>query len=266
MRLFIKHLKLLKIYIIVGWKNGTEYRKDFFISIIDFFVSILITIVFWSFIFDDLIIFEGWGKEELVILALIGNTSWALSEFFAGTWSLPEKIVSGQIDKYLCRPINSLFATIMESSQFDEVLKGFIGLLILMNATMIIYGTYSINIVSILLGILSLLIGVVIISLMRVTISSLSFWLGETSSLNMILHLEDFSFERYPLDIFGKYSFIFIYFIPIGFISTIPTKIILGGTPIYKALFFEMLIFIIWLVIATLVWKYGLKKYESYGG
>lgn len=261
-----KNIKLILAFGRVGWRNGVEYRKDVAISIINFLLMTCLTIIFWHAIFGSNITIEGWEIKELVILGIFGSTAWSLSDYFAGSWLLPEKIIMGELDKYISKPINPLFGIIMESSQFDECVKGIIGFIIMMSMSFITYEYQNVTFFSVVLGVLLMGAGVGIISLMRVTVSMLSFWLGESSGLNTILHLQDFGLERYPLEIFNKVKVLFVTALPIAFISNYPAEIFLGKSEnTLRIILVSMCTLSIWFIVVKIMWRKGIKKYESTG-
>ncbi|KAB3534823.1 hypothetical protein F8154_08145 [Alkaliphilus pronyensis] len=262
-----RHFRLILNYIDINWKNSTEYRKDFIILFFDFIVITLLSIIFWRAVFGNTDQLGNWQFEELVILGIFGSTSWALSDFFAGAWQLPEKITQGALDKYLTKPIHPLFAAIMESMQLEETCKGVLAFTLLSIVASVKYN-YSITITNVLLSIVILVIGVCIISLMRIFFSLFTFWIGQSNGLNVILHLEDFNFERYPIDIFGKYlKYLLTWCIPVGYLATYPTVIFLRKSENNLIIFLlGVLVLATWFIIVSFLWKRGIKRYEANGG
>ncbi|MDO4594986.1 MAG: ABC-2 family transporter protein [Tissierellia bacterium] len=260
-----KFFRIMKVYIMLGWKDGTEYRKDLLINLVDFLVNIIMTIVFWTTLFHNDITFSNWEIKDLVILSILANVSRSFSEVFAGSWQIPEKVISGEIDKHLCRPTFSLLALVMESSQLDELLKGIIGAMISFFTAFMIY-EYNISIVSIVLSFFSLIVGIFLITAFRILISLLSFWFGEIGIFESLLHIEDFKFERYPVEVYQKFKFIFFYIIPISYIATVPAGLLLKKAEYNKYIIIEVIVFLIFSLLIRKVYKIGLSKYESAGG
>lgn len=262
-----KHFKMIWSFIKINWRNSIEYMGDFTVIILNFIVVTALTVIFWKSILGDVAEVSNWSMNELIILGIFGSVSWALSEFFAGSWQLPEKILQGELDKYLSKPINPLYALVMESMQLDEVLKGVILFIVLIPLYFWKYD-YSGTIFNVIMSIFCLIIGVLIISFIRIFFSLLSFWIGDSNILNRIVHLEDFNLERYPINIYQRnIQSILTWFIPVGFMATYPAMIFLNKQiNIPKIFIIEFFVLFIWFVIILIEWKLGVKKYESNGG
>ncbi len=123
-----KHLRVLGAFCRISIKTSIEFMSDFAALTFDFILTIVFLVFFWKYLLGDFEMLAGWNMNELVILSLFGSSSWSVGQFLAGAWQLSEKIMGGQIDKYLCRPVNPLFSLIVEDMQLDEVVKGVLSL------------------------------------------------------------------------------------------------------------------------------------------
>ena len=262
-----RYLFLFKRYQIVVWRHQAEYRKEFFIAIIDFFIFAILSLVFWQTIFLYIPELKNWTFSELAILSVLGSTSWALGSFFAGFWEIPRKVRNGEFDKYLTRPIHPVFALVAEEIQLDECIKG------LIVGTFLIYivattNKIKIEIINWVLAFVLLIVGTIIISLIKGSVALLVFWIGRTSILNQFIFLEDYNLERYPITVFPKLiSYFFTLVLPIAFISTFPAMILLGKTnDTIEILFSGIFLIIFWLFIIDFIWVRALKHYDSVGG
>ena len=263
----IKHLRIARAFLRISWMNSIEYMNDFAVICVDFIVTMIATILFWKYLLVDFQSLGKWQVAGLVLIGIFGNASWAIGEVFAGAWGLSEKITSGQLDKYLCRPVNAIYALVLEDMQLEELLKGVISLV----ALLIWHGVTfqdEINAINLLLAIISMLVGIVIVALVRCIYSCFAFWFPNTEGLNMLIHMEDLQIDRYPLGIFNKPTrLLLISIIPVGFIACIPAMLYMNmiAKPL-MCLAFEIAIMMIMLFVLHIMWKGGIRKYEATGG
>lgn len=267
MRYLCKHMKIAAAFLNISWKNSIEYMNDFAVLCVDFIVTMITTILFWKYLLVDYQYLGDWSMPGLIAIGIFGNASWAISEIFAGAWSLSEKIASGKLDKYMCRPVNTLFALVLEDMQLEEFIKGFLSLIIL-----ILWHSFTFHIpirgMNLFFAVCSLVLGVLIVAFVRCIYSCFSFWAANTEGFHVLIHMEDLQLDRYPLSIFNKCTrVVLLSLIPVGFVSCFPAMFYLGmieNRVLYLA--FEMLAAMGLLCILHLIWKRGIRKYEAAGG
>lgn len=102
----------------------------------------------------------------------------------------------------------------------------------------------------------------VIITSYNVISGSLAFIFGHVEETSKTLNMSLISFGSYPLDIYtGVTKFILLTLIPAGFVSSIPAQIL--KTFSWEWMLLLAGVSVIFLVIAIVVFKLGLKRYES---
>lgn len=267
MNYLIKHLKIALALVKISWKNSIEYMNDFVVIFLDFFVTTVSTIIFWKYLLVDYNRLGDWSMTGLVLIGIFGNASWAISEVLAGAWMLPEKITEGKLDKYLCRPVNTLFALLLEDMQLEELIKGVLSLIVLLIWHSVTFSV-SVNSINLFLAVSSLILGVLIVAGIRALYASVSFWLPNTEGIEFLIHMEDLGIDRYPLDIFhGSIRVILLSIIPVGFVACFPAMFYLGLFKNPSSFFLlEVLALIIVYSILSVLWKKGICRYEATGG
>ena len=116
------------------------------------------------------------------------------------------------------------------------------------------------------MAVLTLIAGTLAYELLYGTFSLLAFWFGKIFyARNLVFSFR--SIRKYPLDIFSApIKNIFTFVIPLAFIATIPTNIVLGRLQ-YPTIYF--ILSVVLLLIAYALFNYVLKralaKYESTG-
>lgn len=268
MKIIIKHIKVLRAFFQISLKTSIEYMSDFAALALDFCLTIVFSFLFWNYLLSDFDMLAGWNMEELVILALFGSSSWSVGQFLAGSWQLSEKIMGGQLDKYLCRPINPLFSLVLEDMQLDEVLKGVLSMGIFLVFYRIKLGVIP-SVWSVLGALVLLLMGILIVALVRCIFSCISFWIENERGISVVVHMEDFGLDRYPADMFhGAGKVILFSVIPVAYISYVPALIYLCKNTLNPLFFLagETVIIVFLLCLLQFVWKRGIRRYEASGG
>ena len=95
-----------------------------------------------------------------------------------------------------------------------------------------------------------------------------AFWIGRAEFLRD-LFVELFVFQNYPLTEFPKFFIlVFTFVIPLIFSGTIPVVVLTWDNTAKSFLLFLLLVAIITLqiIVFNVIWKRGLRRYESYGG
>lgn len=260
----------LKRYIKLYWhltklamQLETEYRTSFLIEIVvelAFFVS---TLVSFSVIFSNLTDIAGWTKYE--VMALLGMNM-VLSETILGVAfifnlrELPGRIIRGELDLFLVKPVSSLFSASLWRPYFASVTGIFAGLLVTVYA--ISQGQIPVTLGTILSFSFLFACGLIIAYCLGVIVSALSFWFLNATPMPFIA--QQFIFmAKNPYSIYtGIWRYVFLVLIPTAFMLSFPMQALYGAgvwwwliaAPILAATF-------LWLTHKF--WQYALTKYSS---
>ena len=124
-------LKLHRIFISQHLKQLMEYKVDFSIGALGMLFSQVIQLLFLGIIFSQIPDLEGWSFNEILFIYGFSLIPKGIDHlFFDNLWMIGYHIVNkGEFDKYLTRPINSLFYVTVEKFQVDalgELLMGIV--------------------------------------------------------------------------------------------------------------------------------------------
>lgn len=220
------------------------------------------TIVFISVIFKGIKEIAGWNYWEIMLLVGIHEL------VFLGTWvlfadNLEEFIRSvrqGTFDKTLLRPVNHRFFVSFNSVDFTAIGSLFNTIAVLSFA--LAHVVIRADILRFLLFLISLASAYLIVYLLYFLISSLSlFFISADTFTDWLMEMTEF--DRYPAEIYGPFLRRFLFFgIPILFFAYVPAGILLNKVPEYYAGLGVLVV--IWLYsLSTLVWRWGLRNYQS---
>ncbi len=262
-----RSFKLLFRFVAVSFRNLSEYRIDFFTSIVHSLIYQAIFIVFWksvlSFTGQKL---AGWSFPDLVVLTGFTLVSNSVMLWFVGFLRLPQKVIKGELDKYLAKPVSPLFALVAEEVNALPSAQRMLTALLMVGGACLYFGVRP-SAANVLLSILLMVLGCFVMLLVQGWVAMLSFWWGDVSYLNSLVGLTG-DFERYPITLFpvGVQRFL-TWIIPIGAISTYPVLVFLGkaqSAALYLGI--AALLAVFWSTLFGVSWRKALWRYEAFGG
>jgi len=266
-RLFCKHLRLLMRYWVLTFKDFSAYTWDMYLNMVQFGLYMVRSLVFWWAVLGFIGAFGGWGLPELALFTAVFYLP-GLHQLVWNFWnraSLSEKVLRGDLDKYLARPLSPLFALAAEDVHVALFIRYLLPALALAIAIIRGYGL-PVDWLSFALGYLVLSLGKLIIVLMRATTAMLAFRHGEVSQLgNLFFQLTRLG--NYPVTVFpGPLQFFLTYVLPAGLTATYPTLVMLGRAdpgPIVGA---AAAICLTWILVLGQAWGRAVRAYDSPGG
>tara|TARA_Y100001968_G_scaffold333927_1_gene401227 strand:+ start:16076 stop:16864 length:789 start_codon:yes stop_codon:yes gene_type:complete len=257
-----RHLKTLRTFWSTAIASQLEYQLNFIIEILAMIGTLTGSIFTLSLFFNQGQSLGGWTWKE----ALIIQGVYTFLDGITNTWLRPNltEIVNyireGTLDFVLLKPINSQFWVsfrTLSPSGLPEIFLGF---------TVIIWSLVnigkSISYSNILFFITMLLASVFILYSVWFLIAATSIWFVKTWNATEVLRALLAS-GRYPISAFpSTLRFVFIFIIPIGFLTTVPSEIILGKSGaimVYLGIFVAFIFF----TLSKVFWDFALSHYTS---
>lgn len=209
----------------------------------------------WFILFSLKDEFGGYTMRHIFLLwGLAAGTYGVAHLFFDKSFNLSDLIVNGKLDAYIVQPKNILIGAItsdIKTSAIGDIIFAYIACFL-----------YSINIKVIFLFTLFNITGGLIIVGLAIILGSLSFWLrnsdliADTGTSAMIF------FATYPDGIFhGLTKWILFTIIPVGIANYLPVRSMIYFD--YKLIFINVLICILFIILAFIIFYRGLKRYAS---
>ena len=257
--------RLHRIFIAQYLKKLMEYKVDFLLGAVGFLFEQAIQILFIGIIFSGIPDLIGWSFEEILFIygfSLIPKSIDHL--FFDNLWLVGYRIVrKGDFDKYLTRPINTLYHVIVENfcvDAFGEMLTCIIMLVYAITRLNIPFVWYNLLIIPVVV-----VFATMIYTSLKIMTAAISFWTKASGHITHMLYAVN-GFSKYPVTIYNKaIRTIITYVIPFAFTAYYPASYFLtgenglfciGGTVIAGSALFALALF---------VWNRGLRAYESAG-
>ena len=212
---------------------------------------------------------NGWDYGQLAFLYGISVLSHALSMIvFVNGWFMGWWVLDGEFDRLLTRPLSVVF-------QFFFTNINVMGLTDLVPGIVVFaYGCYKVNFTWSLGNVLFVLIVLTGATLIRggiyIMLGSTSFWTRSTQEFGSFSQEIMDKTTLYPISMYPEgFQFVLTYLIPIGWVSFYPASALLGiqngVCDTSLSVWMTLLVGIAVIAVAALVFKAGLRRYESAG-
>jgi len=255
-------LKLLSAFLKVNVQMALAYRADTVVNILLNIMWLGWELLSLSIIFNNTETIGGWGFGELI--ALLGVFRLVHTLMIALIWPNTEKfnqsIRDGSMDYTLLQPINSMFlvtfSRITVWRAWDLVLAA---ILIVVGINLAGDIITPLNLLTFLLLTVS---GAIVIYSLWIVLIALTFWFIKfDNNVTILQALLDAG--RYPVTVYPVWLRIIVTFvIPVAVATTVPLQALRGDLNFGRILMF-LAIGIVSFLVASRVWKAGLKQYSG---
>jgi len=257
-----KYFKVYTKFLHTSFASELEYQTNIIIDLITAILSLIGSIFLLSIFFQDNGIIGGWEFEQALIIQGI----YTILNGVTNTWFNPnlteivKHIREGTLDFVLLKPIDSQFFISLKKinpSGFLEIMLGIFLLLYCININEI-----NLNLRFLTLCLFTIICSICILYSLWFFISTTTIWFVKTWNATEVLR-SFLYIGRFPLDSFSlSLKIFFSIFIPIAFITTIPSEVFLGLYQLWKILL-EASVAIIFLFTSRKFWLFALKFYSS---
>lgn len=263
-RLFF-YLSLYKDFVLQYWKTLMASPLNLWLGLGAFLVTQAGGLLFLVFVFDRIPDLNGWSLAQLLFIYGFANLPRGLDHVFTNwIWLLSNRVIlQGDFDRYLLRPVSPLFQVVAEELQADGLGEILVGLIVVALALPLL--EIEITAGAVVLFVLLVLAGAVIYTSIKLTFASLAFWIKDSFPLLNIAYMFS-DFAKYPDGIYPKPVSLFLSFaLPFSFTAFVPASYFLGTGSLPGAVGGTLVAALATALVARLVWKRGLRAYESAG-
>ena len=257
----------MKVYfktILMLIKMQLEYRKAFIVSVIgSFLITFLLTISVY-FLFEEFEQIGNWTFYAVAFLFGMVFLNFSISEMFLRGLDHFENIIkNGEFDRILIRPQNALMqstCTEFDLSKIGRILQCLIVIGISLTNLNIEWNLYKVFVFVLMnIGCFIIFLGIFILK------ASFCFWTIQGLEFMNILSEGGKKVAQYPIDIYAKwFRMFFTFIVPFGLVNYYPVLYLFGKADNWY-LGILPLFTILFLIPCILVWKIGVKHYESTG-
>ncbi len=243
-----------------------QYRLNFLFSFAGTTAWLACELLFIHFLLDRYESIAGWSKDFIILLLGV-NQLWNGGIYFFMLWPslthIADAIRNGIADRIFTLPINTRFYVSVYKIDWTSLfilLDGFIIILYTLANS-----SYTITPIHLFYSIILLGISCWIIYCMHFLSMCASFWIQNAGSVMYFVNVLG-RFTRYPYEIFTKgiLTYVFTFIIPIVLIVNVPLRAFLGILD-FKYVIYSLVVAAGFTIFSQIIWKLGLKRYESAG-
>ena len=247
------------------FKRMMEYKGDFIVGVIGFFLVQLSNLMFLWIIFGQIPNLAGWSVNEVVFIYGLSLIPKGIDHFFFDNlWSIGYFTVrKGDFDNYPTRPVKTLSHVLVEKIQIDALGEFIMGVALVCASVPNLQTEWDV------FRILAMIFMIPFITLIftgvKTITASVAFWTKRSG--NVIYMFYTFSeFAKYPATIYNRFvQNIITYIIPFALTSYFPALFILKGENPMFNLGMPVLASAVLMGTGVLVWHRGIRAYESAG-
>jgi len=257
-----KYLEVYKKFLLTSLASEFEYKTNILVDLITAILRLVVSIFLLSIFFQNNGYIGGWNFEQALIIQGI----YTILNGITNTWFNPnlteivKHIREGTLDFVLLKPIDSQFFISLKKINPSGFLEIMLGIFLLFFCVRINQINLSLSFLS--LSLITISCSICILYSLWFFISTTTIWFVKT--WNAIEVLRSFLYiGRFPLNSFSfSLRIFFSVFIPIAFITTIPSEVFLGLSQLWKILL-EVFVAIVFLFTSRKFWVFALKFYSS---
>lgn len=258
-------MRMHRIFVVQELKKMVEYKANFVVGIIGFLLGQITNILFIWIIFAQIPNLKGWTINQIVFIYGFSLIPKGIDHLlFDNLWAVGHFIVRrGEFDKYLTRPVNTLFHVMVEKLQVDALGELITGIALICVTVFHVGIEWSLT--KVLLIILVIPFATLIYTGIKIATAALAFWIKRSGNVTYMFYMVN-DFAKYPVTIYNNtVRGIITYIIPFAFTAFYPAKYILTGqNPMYNVGMTAVMAVIL-MAIGIFVWNRGIRAYESAG-
>ena len=257
-----KYIRIYSLFLFTSIASELEYKTNLIIDFITAILSLIGSIFLLTIFFQNTDSIGGWNFEQALVIQGI----YTILNGITNTWFNPnlteivKHIREGTLDFVLLKPIDSQFFISLKKiapSGFLEIILGFTLLFYCLSINQI-----NINIGFLFLCLTTLCCSILILYSLWFLISTTTIWFVKTWNATEVLR-SFLYIGRFPLNSFSfSLRIFFSIFIPIAFITAIPSEVFIGIAQLWKILF-EIIVSGIFFIVSRKFWLFALKYYTS---
>ena len=257
-----KYLKVYIKFLHTSLASELEYKTNILIDLITAILSLVGSIFLLSIFFQNNGSIGGWEFEEALIIQGI----YTILNGITNTWFNPnlteivKHIREGTLDFVLLKPIDSQFYISLKKINPSGFLEIILGICLLSYCIRI--NQINLNLEFLTLSLFTIICSICILYSLWFFISTTTIWFVKTWNATEVLR-SFLYIGRFPLNSFSfPLRIFFSIFIPIAFITTIPSEVFLGLSQLWKILL-EVIVAVVFLMSSRKFWLFALRFYTS---
>lgn len=264
MKKIYQSIRLYAHYISINIRGMMQYKTSFFLSAIGQFLVSFNVFLGIFFMFQRFSGVEGFTYSEVLLCFSVILLEFSLAEMFArGFDDFSGMVRGGEFDRVLVRPQNEIIQVLGSKFELTRIGR------MIQAIVMFLYGMIKSEIVwncsKVMTVVFMIIGGTVVFTALFLIYAALCFFTLDGLEFVNVFTDGAREFGKYPIGIYGKKMLLFTTFlIPYALIQYYPLLYIIGQRS--EKIFILLPLFACWVLIpALLLWKFGVRHYQSSG-
>ncbi len=257
-----KYSKVYTKFLYTSLASELEYKVNILIDLLTAILSLIGSIFLLTIFFQNNATIGGWEFQQALIIQGI----YTILNGITNTWFNPnlteivKHVREGTLDFVLLKPIDSQFFISLKKMTPSGFLEIMLGICLLLYCTKINQINLNFNFLT--LCLITIICSICILYSLWFFISTTTIWFVKTWNATEVLR-SFLYIGRFPLNSFSfSLRIFFSVFIPIAFITTVPSEVFLGISQIWKILL-EVIVALVFLFTSRKFWLFALRYYSS---
>jgi ABC-2 type transport system permease protein len=256
--------------LIMMWvRSSMAYPASFVLMLLSSMVLMVMDFVAILLMFSHISSFGGFSLAEMALLYATASMTLGIADLFTGSIErVGERIRTGTFDAYLIRPVPVFLQTAADGFALRRLGRPLQALVVMVFAFSRLDVDWTVA--RDIMLVVSIVAGTVIFGAIFVLGASFQFLAVDSAELANSFTYGGQTLTQYPLAVFGKEIVRAVTFVvPLAFVNYYPVLYLLGkpaplGLPSWIGLL-SPLVAVVMVVLASLAWRGGLRRYRSTG-
>lgn len=257
---------LYRKFIVKYAKAKLEYKIPLALDIIANIVNSLSFVSVVYFLMNHFSTLDDWQLNEVMLMFGFGLLSWGLAGmlFWAPVMQIEQLIITGQFDHFLLKPLHPLLHLMYRHFQHTFIGQTLVGIGLLCYSLLQFPSWLTPSFI--LNGLYLLFNSVLVQSAILIALSSLNFFVKKPLVFSMMVVVDLQVISRYPISIYHQgLQFFLSFVIPYIFVSYYPIVILTRGVASEPISAVTYIIGPLLIVLACLLFNFGVKRYDGAG-
>lgn len=259
----MRYLRVFLQLVAFSFKKMLVSRTDFVARLVGVIIAaaMIALVLVIPFQFGETL--AGWSRYEVMMVLGVfyvsNGLSWML--FREGISQLEGRIRNADLDWILVRPVSAAFLCSFADVDLTRFTDIIVGLGITVYSCLA--GGLVVSVVGILAAIVAFIMGIILTYCLYLVLNSMGFWVEQA----FLEHVANpvFLVGKFPVEIWGpNISKLFFWVIPLALMSVVPVGVLTGRYDLGLLPMF-VLMSVGWVIITSIVWRLGVRKYLTAG-
>lgn len=265
-----KYWKILRISLV----ERLVYRADFIVSTAFRFLPLVTSFLLWEAVFEGSgqQSLSGFDRRRMIAYLLMVQISRMFSSMPGLAGGIARDIRDGNLKKYLIQPIDMIayLLAYRGAHKMAYIVTSSIPYGLLFFLCRNVFDGFP-DVLTLLAYAASLFLAFLIGFFFEATVGMVGFWFLEVTSFLYIINTLNFfvSGHMFPLDLLPPFWANVLQLLPFQYLAYFPAMVFLEmktGNELLVGLAMELFWAVLFIVLARVFYKFGLRRYSAYGG